>query len=382
MVNPRVIYSIDARLGGGGIGTTAYYAIWGIDKFGHLEMAFVSSNAQERIPVVKVKALGKTGRLLKYLGAKDSSGLLHFLESILFDIWAAVQLPQAEVFHGWLSMCHATIRKAKQLGMVTVVECASPHPTVFAQLADEEYGIWGVSRKLPGWNRRRVLAEISAADYITTPSAFARSSHIAVGVPNHKILEIEFGSDHGESTPATISRQSAHPFRVVFVGRLTVLKGLPYLLEAWQRLGWHDAELWMVGSMEPDFRVLRKRWANLRGVKWHGYTSQVAGIWPQCDVCVFPSIIEGSALVTYEAMSHGLPVITTPNAGSVIRDGVEGFIIPIRDVGAICDRLHQLRNDPDLRTGMGRAGQDRVREFTWANYGKRLVECYARIIPH
>jgi glycosyltransferase involved in cell wall biosynthesis len=71
------------------------------------------------------------------------------------------------------------------------------------------------------------------------------------------------------------------------------------------------------------------------------------------DVFVFPSLCEGSAMVTYEALAAGLPVITTPNAGSVVRDGVDGFIVPIRDAEAIAAKLDLLARDPSPGPDIG-----------------------------
>ena len=58
----------------------------------------------------------------------------------------------------------------------------------------------------------------------------------------------------------------------------------------------------------------------------------------QADIFVFPSLHEGSALCTYEALACGLPVITTANSGSVVRHGIDGFIVPIRDVEALTEK--------------------------------------------
>jgi len=93
------------------------------------------------------------------------------------------------------------------------------------------------------------------------------------------------------------------------------------------------------------------------------------------DVFVFPSICEGSATVTYEALAAGLPVITTPNAGSVVRDGIDGYIVPIRDAGAIADRLERLMATPGLLKEMSRSARERAKEFSWEKYGERLVAC-------
>jgi glycosyltransferase involved in cell wall biosynthesis len=91
------------------------------------------------------------------------------------------------------------------------------------------------------------------------------------------------------------------------------------------------------------------------------------------DVFLLPSVCEGSATVSYEALAYGLPVICTPNTGSVVRDGVDGFIIPMRDVDAIQDRLERLASDIDLRVYMSAKARERAEEFTLAAYGRRLV---------
>jgi glycosyltransferase involved in cell wall biosynthesis len=91
------------------------------------------------------------------------------------------------------------------------------------------------------------------------------------------------------------------------------------------------------------------------------------------DVFLLPSICEGSALAIHEALAAGLPVVTTPNSGSVVRDGVDGYVVPVRDVDAIVDRLTRLI-DPVLRAEMGRNARARAAEFNKAIYTDRLAK--------
>ncbi len=72
---------------------------------------------------------------------------------------------------------------------------------------------------------------------------------------------------------------------------------------------------------------------------------QVHSVYRGADIFVYPSLHEGSALAIGEALASGLPVITTANAGSVVRDGEEGYIVPIRDVEALMDRILTLYLD-------------------------------------
>ena len=85
------------------------------------------------------------------------------------------------------------------------------------------------------------------------------------------------------------------------------------------------------------------------------------------DVFVFPSLFEGLALVQGEALSQGLPVITTPNSGGadILRDGVDGFIVPIRDSDAIAERLLAFDADRTLLQQMSESARERAAQLDW-----------------
>jgi glycosyltransferase involved in cell wall biosynthesis len=85
-------------------------------------------------------------------------------------------------------------------------------------------------------------------------------------------------------------------------------------------------------------------------------------------------VSEGSAVVHLEALACGVPVITTPNCGSVVRDGVDGFLVPIRDAEELANKIETIVTDRRLRGEMSRNARERAREFTWARYGERLLD--------
>jgi glycosyltransferase involved in cell wall biosynthesis len=90
------------------------------------------------------------------------------------------------------------------------------------------------------------------------------------------------------------------------------------------------------------------------------------------DVFFLPSVCEGSATVTYEALMSGLPVIATPNTGSVVTDGINGFIVPARDTQAMADRLRCLHRDRNLLFKMQEATQHSTEIASFEAYGRRL----------
>ena len=84
--------------------------------------------------------------------------------------------------------------------------------------------------------------------------------------------------------------------------------------------------------------------------------------------------------MTYEALASGLPVVTTFNAGSLVRDGQEGYIIPLRDVDMLAAKLDRLRRDDTLREEMARRARRRVEPYTWTRYGETLVHWISEIL--
>jgi len=163
-------------------------------------------------------------------------------------------------------------------------------------------------------------------------------------------------------------------FRCLFVGQISIRKGIPDLLEAWRLLNWQDAELWLVGREANDIQSVLDQYRHLPGLRWLGHVDNIADIYAQTDVFVFPSLEEGSALVTYEAMASELPLVLTHNSGSVARDDTDGFLVPIRSPQQIADKLETLRRDPKLRRQMGQNGRSRILTYTWDNYRQKLSQ--------
>jgi glycosyltransferase involved in cell wall biosynthesis len=100
---------------------------------------------------------------------------------------------------------------------------------------------------------------------------------------------------------------------------------------------------------------------------------EIASLYRWADVLVLPTLCEGSATVCYEALAAGVPVITTPNAGSIVRDGIDGFIVPIRRADLLAEKLEMLARDRELLQSLSRNAAKRALDYTLARYGERLL---------
>ena len=156
--------------------------------------------------------------------------------------------------------------------------------------------------------------------------------------------------------------------RLLFVGRLDAIKGVPLLLEALAavRTSHPEAVLTIVGD-GPHRRQLEDQTRALgleAAVTFTGYQAQdaVADLLSKSDMLVLPSFAEGVPVVLMEGMAAGLPVIASQVAGvpELVEDGVAGYAIPAGDTAALTDRIDRLLSDPALCARMGAAGRARV----------------------
>jgi starch synthase len=158
------------------------------------------------------------------------------------------------------------------------------------------------------------------------------------------------------------------PLKVLFVGALIQRKGIGYLLDAIHQLG-SEVELTLVGRR---FSANSRVDAACEHYRWFETLSHsaVLNLMQDSDVLVLPSLTEGCALVVLEALACGLPVIVTPNTGSLefVRDGREGFVVPICDADAIADRLKTLNRDRELMAEMSRNAQATAAAKSWESY--------------
>ncbi|MEO1389778.1 MAG: glycosyltransferase family 4 protein [Cyanobacteria bacterium J06634_6] len=222
----------------------------------------------------------------------------------------------------------------------------------------------------PEWKLHRKEQEIALADHVFVPSSFVRNSLLNEGVPLEKISVIPFGSpvDYFHPHP----RESKH-FKALFVGRIGPRKGVHYLLKAWQSLKLPDAELMMIGVNEfPETWIAQYQdcFTYIPSIP-HNALNQ---FYSDASILVLPSLVEGLALVQLEAMACGIPIITTPNAGGldIITDGVEGFIIPIRSVELLQEKLEWCYQNPQALAEMGKAARKKAEQLTWERYRSDL----------
>jgi glycosyltransferase involved in cell wall biosynthesis len=159
------------------------------------------------------------------------------------------------------------------------------------------------------------------------------------------------------------------PLRVLFAGAMTQRKGLADVFAAMKLLRRDDIQLLVMGAPVAPMEFYRNQYDGFIHEPTRS-RPDVLELMATCDVLVLPSIVEGRALVQQEAMSHGLPLIATRNAGGedLIVEGETGFLVPIRAPEEIAERLARLADDRALLERMSVAAQHKAEQYTWDSY--------------
>ena len=372
-----LLYSIFARIGGPGLDTDSFEALRASDRGNFLGKAIAYDNRQREIPSRFIQSLRwHPVRLISFL----ESPYYYGAKKKYLDWIASRHLDSGryDFFHSWSGDCLETLRVAKKRKIPSLIEIPTWHrgsqrAEISGQKPEVRSRSWK-SRFL--LERERFLEEYELASLVVVLSEKAAESFRVAGFPDEKLFYLPRGVDVERFKPG----MRPPIFRAIFSGALIKRKGIHHLLEAWHRLNLRDAELWLLGSIHDEAKPYLKQFGR-ENVRVLGFKRDLENYLIQGSVYVFPSRLEGSAKTIYEAAASGLPMITTREAGDVVRDGVEGIIVQPGDVDAIAAAIEHLYRRPEIVASMGGAARQRaVENFTWDHYRARLLGAYERAI--
>jgi glycosyltransferase involved in cell wall biosynthesis len=300
----------------------------------------------------------------------------------IFDRWVSSKIGDREgkFFIGWSGMSLYSIRQAKQMGMITILERGSSHIMTQNKILKEEYQT-NYNKKFSIHPRviEKELKEYEEADFISIPSGFVKRSFIAEGVSENKLFINPYGASKffDKSQNFLINNKK---FTIAYLGTLSARKGLLYLFQALQLLEMseNEFEVLFIGGIQDEIKPMLKKYLK-KNWKFLGHINhyKLSAILSNCDIAVQPSLEEGLSMVIPQLMSCGIPVIATTNTGGddIIQDGINGFIIPIKDPFIIKKHISSLFYDRQLLSDFKRNAKETIiNGFTWNDYGNRYCK--------
>jgi len=315
------------------------------------------------------------GQLLSTIGTRQAKP---YDAMFVMHDWAVSLMPweNPDLVYAYEDAALRTFRKAKGLGIVRVWDLPVPHHRTLEEMWREESRRWpgamgAVPPVEPEWKIRRKDEELSLASAVFVASSFTRQSleHAGYAGP---VSVVPYGFPV-DAFPAR-QRAPSGPFTVLSVGTQDLRKGTPYLLEAWKRAKLPDSRLRLIGPMRLERRFLDDYQDVLEHVP-HLPKATLGEEYRKADLLVFPTLGDGFGLVMQEAMSSGLPVLTTPCGGGpeCITDGQEGWIIPPADLDALVERLREAHGNRHRLVVMGQAARKRAEAYDWRSAGNLFV---------
>jgi len=275
-------------------------------------------------------------------------GWRDFLAAELFDRMVARKLQSADRFIGFTGRAHHTFKRARDLRYEQLIlESATSHVANVRrkhQFAHKRYPIeesW-----LNNAQYKKILKEYAAADLIYVSSKYAWQTFIEAGIPENK-LRRRVVNIASRFSPARM-RVASDAFRIVYVGRLQVSKGIPVLIDAFKLLDNSKAELVLVGgtaTVEMD-RYLRRQIARDPRIKIT--FGDPLSHYHKADVLVHPTFEDALALAPLEALACGVPVLVTEDTGmkEYVVNSKNGYVLPTANVDALVDRLKEMSSYP------------------------------------
>jgi glycosyltransferase involved in cell wall biosynthesis len=299
----------------------------------------------------------------------------------LHQLHVSKYLSNNDIFIGWSGASLFSIIEAKEKGIVTILERGSSHYSYQVKMLQEEYKLSGITHKINYHFWQRDLLEYELADYISIPSSFVKRTFIEYGIPEYKLLVNPYGVDLSQFKQIV---KKDDVFRVIFCGTLSIRKGSHYLLQAIYELNLENLEFWHIGGIKEEMKSFIEKYKSSKMIyKGSHPQAELYKQYSQGSVFCLPSLEEGMSMVQLQAMACGLPLLCTTNTGGdnlITKDGEEGFVIPIRDVDAIKEKIKYLYENQDICKEMGYKAKKRVSSgFTWDDYGDRYLENLKKI---
>ncbi len=346
------------------------------NKLGNPSLLYAPSSSQNISFSWLRPALGPLSRKLVYRFGKPHAPA-RMVEQLCFKKEA-----DSEHVYLWAGLSLDIFKRFHNRGTKIIIERINCHQATTKSILDKGYSDLGLTADHTITDRSIELEnqKLSLADGIFCPNRLVHTSMLENEVPEHKLLSTSYGWSP-ERFPKLISEPRKNPRpKFLFVGSLCVRKGVPLLLEAWEKAG-IDGHLIFCGSMDTTIEQAYGDYFQRDDITHIPYTKNIGDYYNQADVFVFPTLEEGGPMVTYEAMAHGVvPLVSEMGAGAIVNNRKNGLILP-HDPDAWATAMRAVSENIPKRVGLGRSAMQDALQFTWEKVATRRASLLKNHFP-
>lgn len=275
-----------------------------------------------------------------------------------------------------------TFQKAKRLGIVVVLLPGTPEENYIYDIVNQENKRTGIYATDAYTYKKRLKFfndSIEHVDKVIGSLPTVYSSYCNAG---HKAEVVQL---LGHMTPNFKNVQSnvvnREDFHVGYIAHSVLLKGLQYLLAAWEDItkdATQNITLHIAGATDAGLdQYIRGNFSDLTNIKWHGHVSDIPAFMNELDLLVVPSLIDGGPMTALEAAHNGVPCTITDHCGSaelLSRNTPGCWVIPIRDKDAIRDKILFAYNNREACRQMGLNAKHNLETYSMESFIVELAD--------
>lgn len=324
--------------------------------------------------------------IFRKLGFQNNNFILNFLNwnsSLKVDKKSSKFINHSDVF---LSLSGGGLNTGRQFiknKKIYICERASSHILYARKILKKEYAKYHIKFDIDQKFIDREIAEYKSASKILVPSRFVQKTFENHGLFNTTVLT--YPSDHSvffKIKNIFEKKFQSKNFKILFVGGLTLRKGVPYLLKAFNQLPFINKELHLIGSVSKEYKLF-KNLINRQNTFVYGHLDQkkINYLMNQSHLFVMPSIEEGAAISVAQAMNTGLPVIVSENTGwkDTVQKNENGFVVPIMNSKKIYEKILYLKKNQKLLKKYSLNSLKYSKNKTWDQYVDQLNKLIASL---
>ena len=367
----------------------AFHLAGQLEKRGYLSGIFTSypwfALKDSNLPRDKVNCLAIKEileRVLPKIPFLSKKADTRYFTANFFDNQVAKRVKPCDIFVGASGYSLKTIEKIRRsFAAKVIIERVSSYTETYWDILRQEGDRLGIKLNFPSSRViDKELQEYRQADYVAVPSLFAKQTFLANNFPESKLICMPWGVDVDVFRPIL---KGDNVFRIIGVG-MRIIKGIHYLLQAVGELKLKNLELWLIGGgLEPSLEPFLKKYSG--SFKYIGAIPQrdLYKYYSQGSLFVNFALEDGFSMAALEAIACGCAVICSDATGAkdVIRDGIDGFIVPSRDVEALKKKILYFYENMDICRQMGRQARENItNNFTWDDYGEKIINVYHNLL--
>jgi len=329
--------------------------------------------------------LGEWGRMARRAAGLGDEGLSYQANDwLMHTMVRECRRSAVKAVHAFEDCSQLQFEEAKRLDKACIYDLPIGfYPAWESTLAELEktYAEWLPVGGLPASRHvrpRQKLREMELADLVLVPSSFVEGTVLA-HAPTKRIARAAYGVDLEFWQPAVEPRQG-RPLRFLYAGQISLRKGIPLLLDAWEKANLGDAELELVGVWQLADSKLAQLPANVSVLPPQSREG-LRERYRQAEAFVFPSYFEGFGLVLLEAMACGLPALASDaTAGPDVLTERSGRVVPRGAIEPLVEALRWFEQSRDLLPKMSAAARLEAERWTWESYRSSVTRAVETIL--